>query len=106
MPTDYAGESGGAEKRTDRRQSMNSACWIDIGDGKEPIKCRVSNISHAGALLCDAPGQLPDEFNLYLTRDGNVGRRCRVVRRSENKVGLNFISRRVPKPDWPEVVQI
>jgi hypothetical protein len=28
------------------------------------------------------------------------------VRRSENKVGLNFISRRVPKPDWPEVVQI
>lgn len=107
MPKDYAGERGSAEKRKDRRQTMNSTCWIDVGEGKNPIECHVANISDSGArLLCKAPDQLPDEFNLYLTRDGTVGRRCKVVRRGTTEAGLHFISRNVPKPDWPEVVEV
>jgi hypothetical protein len=37
---------------------------------------------------------------LYLTHDGSVGRKCKVVRRGENEFGLHFTSRKVPKPHW------
>jgi len=37
-----------------------------------------------------------------MTYDGSVGRKCKVVRRAENEIGLRFLSRKVPKPHWLE----
>jgi hypothetical protein len=59
------------------------------------------NVSRSGAkLVCDNAAKLPDEFNMYMTAQGNVGRKCKVVRRAANEIGLTFISRTAPKPHW------
>ena len=96
------------EKRKDDRQSLDYPCWLSLGPGQPPIECRLSNVSKSGALLvCDtADVQIADEFALYLTRDGNIGRQCKVVRREKNTVGLHFVSRKVQKPNWLDALVV
>ena len=48
-------------------------------------------------MTCNDPVCVPDNFVLYLTQDGNVGRKCRVVRREKNKMGLQFMGWVAPK---------
>ena len=91
------------EKRKEPRQTLDYPCWLDLGPGRPPIECKITDVSKSGAkLTCDVP--VADEFVLYLTRDGKVGRRCKVVRRDQAVIGLNFVSRNVPKPKWLEPV--
>ena len=87
------------EKRKETRQSLDYPCWLDLGPGHPPIECQIRDASRSGAkLICDVP--VADQFVLYLTRDGKVGRQCKVVRRDQGVIGLNFVSRNVPKPTW------
>jgi hypothetical protein len=37
---------------------------------------------------------------MYMTVEGNVGRKCKIARRAGNEIGLIFLSRNVPKPQW------
>jgi hypothetical protein len=93
------------ENRKTRRQSLEQPCWLDKGADHPPAECRLSEISKSGGkLICPAPDQVPDEFNLYLTRDGKVGRKCVVVSRDSNEIGFQFKSGIVQKPQWAPAV--
>lgn len=92
-----------AERRKNDRRAIDRPCWVDAGEGRPPTKGYLHNVSHSGAkLICEGSVEPPDEFNLYMTYDGSVGRKCKVVRRAENEIGLRFLSREVPKPHWLE----
>ena len=103
MSTDQNRRSGRmVERRKDHRRTLTSPCWVDAGAGKEPIECRISDISKIGArLTCKTPDKLSDEISLYLTRDGNVGRRCKITRRDNDGIGLEFIGN-AAKPKWDD----
>jgi hypothetical protein len=88
-------------RRKDDRQTIDYPCWIDAGPDRPPIKGRLCDVSQTGAkLTCKDAAELPDKFNMYMTVEGNVGRRCKVARRVGNEIGLTFLSRNVPKPQW------
>ena len=91
-------------RRKDARQPLDYPCWFAAGVNQSPNEGRLCDVSKSGAkLICEDPVQVPNEFNLYLTRDGTVGRKCRVVRRDGNEIGLHFLRQNVPKPQWPEL---
>jgi len=97
--------SRSVERRKDHRRTLASPCWVDAGAGKQPIECRISDISKIGAkVTCRTSDQLPNEFSLYLTRDGNVGRRCKIVRRDNDDIGLEFIGN-AAKPKWGDAAK-
>ncbi len=92
-----------SEKRKETRQPLDYPCWLDAGPGQPPMRGHLSNISKSGAkLICPDASKLADQFVLYLTQVGNVGRRCRVMRREGNELGLHFLGSDVPKPAWLE----
>jgi len=94
-----------ADRRRDDRRKIDQPCWIDAGPGLPPNKGLLCNVSNSGAkLICDGSAELPDVFALYMTHDGSVGRKCQVVRRGENEIGLHFLSRKVPKPHWLQAI--
>jgi hypothetical protein len=91
------------EKRKEQRQTLSHPCWLDAGPDHPPIACRFVNISKSGAMIiCADPALFPAEFNLYFTRDGRVGRKCIVVWRNGNELGLHLASRDVSAPNWNE----
>src|SRR5262249_49790327 len=93
------------DRRSALRRALQQKCWIDFGPSSPPVECHLENVSKTGAkLTCDASVKIPDRFFLYLTRDGKVGRRCKVVRREDDGVfGLLFVKGPVPSPRWTDV---
>ena len=90
-----------SDRRKDDRRAIDRPCWIDVGPGCDPIRGHLRNISQSGAkLVCESFDKLPDQFVLFFTADGSVGRGCKVVRRVERDIGLHFVGRKVPKPSW------
>ena len=85
-----------AEKRRSERKRVEMRCWVALGPG--PITGGfVSDISDKGAKLAlQTDLQLPDKFDLYLTADGSVGRKCVVAWRKCEDVGVKFVGRAVP----------
>ena len=76
------------EKRTVSRHRVLKAATIAFGGGG--ISCVVRNVSEAGAALDVAsPLGIPDEFDLLIEADGS-SRRCRVVWRTERRIGVAF----------------
>jgi hypothetical protein len=54
------------------------------------FECTVRNLSDTGAcLMVESPVGIPNEFDLVLDRE-KVPRRCHVVWRSANKIGVAF----------------
>ena len=83
------------------RRLLDLPCWLDEGMDRAPVECRLRKISKSGGKLsCPATDQVPNEFNLYLTRDGNVGRKCLVTSREGNEIEFNFVSGNVEKSRW------
>ncbi|HEY9716105.1 MAG TPA: hypothetical protein V6C69_01445 [Trichormus sp.] len=90
-----------SEIRKAQQPALDQPCWLDEGLDKPPIESRLRQISKSGgSLICPTPNQVPDEFNLYLTRDGNVGRRCSMTKREGNEIGFKFLSGNVQKSSW------
>lgn len=77
----------GIEKRKYPRRKIGlDACvtW------PRPVPCTISDISATGArLTTDYMDLLPNEFDLALNAD--IMRKCRVVWRKENQVGVKFL---------------
>jgi hypothetical protein len=91
------------EKRKEQRRPLDHQCWLDAGPDHPPIACRFLDVSKSGAkIICADPALIPTEFNLYFTRVGKVGRKCIVMWRNGNELGLHLASRNVPKPNWNE----
>jgi hypothetical protein len=57
-----------------------------------PHPCDILDISGVNARLRAAdPAQLPNEFVLLLSADGRVHRRCKVIWRSSDEIGVRFM---------------
>ena len=75
------------EKRLDQRRRVLKAATISFGGGGG-ISCAVRNLSASGALLeVTSPLGFPDQFILHLEHST---RRCSVIWRKENRVGVSF----------------
>jgi hypothetical protein len=79
-------------RRKHPRRDVDQLCWFDTNSARQLIEARLCNISQGGAkVYCATQAELPDSFDLYMTSDGKVGRRCKVVWRSEKEIGLMFL---------------
>jgi hypothetical protein len=80
------------DKRKNPRRSIAYPEFLDLGDDAPPRECLLCDASQEGALLSVAhPKSLPDEFTLALSVDGVARRRCRVMWRGRDQVGVTFI---------------
>lgn len=76
-------------KRAALRHRVLKAGSIEFAGGV--IDCTVRNISETGAALeVNSPLGIPDTFNLLIAGDP-ASRRCRVVRRSDKRIGVAFL---------------
>jgi hypothetical protein len=81
-------------RRKHVRREVNYACWIGAGDPPSLIRGKVRNISEGGAkVVCRTKIEFPETIDLYMTKDGSVGRRCKVVWRSDDAMGLMFVAK-------------
>ncbi len=88
----------GGEKRKHHRQSLKYPAKIDIGGGTR-VPCILADISASGArVIVDATDKIPERFTLLLAEQGTQ-RRCKVMWRKKNQLGLSFIKLPVaPRP--------
>jgi PilZ domain len=74
------------EQRRSPRFDVDYLAQIDFGDDAAPVSCIIGDLSARGARLTVGSRQeVPDEFVLVLRRH------CRVVRRSDGQVGVEFV---------------
>jgi len=80
--------AGDSESRKYRRFTTIKSAKIDYGAG---VRCRIVNISHAGAglRLLEAPEKLPRSFMLVF--DSGESHFCRVSWRDGERMGVKFI---------------
>jgi PilZ domain len=81
-----------AEKRKSLRRVISYPAYLDFGDGAPPRECTLCDASQEGAQLqVTEPDSVPDQFVLALSADGAARRKCRVVRRTSNQIGVEFL---------------
>jgi PilZ domain len=81
------------ERRSKARQPIHRDALLCAADGKPITGCHLCDVSAEGARLSLAApelAKLPDEFILVLAKRAKVHRRCRVVWRTEDEVGVRF----------------
>jgi hypothetical protein len=78
------------ERRRIPRRAVNIPARIEAGGTVHA--CTVVDISELGAKLAvELPDALPDWFTILLSPSGHPARRCRVVWRSGENVGVEFL---------------
>ena len=81
---------GWGRRKSLRRQFGYPGLMQSVGGGS-PGACVIVDISETGAQLEVPVGaEIPIEFALLIGGNANVRRRCRVVWRSGNRVGVQF----------------
>ena len=76
------------DKRKDPRFTTHYLAHIEIDGEAAPLSCIICDISASGArLTIGRSDKTPDEFTLVFRR------RCRVVRRSDGQVSVQFARR-------------
>jgi hypothetical protein len=84
------------ERRRSLRKSFSHPASLFHADGKPICGCTLRDISDTGARLRIGeriePGgaQLPPKFILAISKSGNVFRRCEVVWRGKDEIGVRF----------------
>jgi hypothetical protein len=79
--------------RNSQRHEVHYLAQIDCGDGSALVNCIICDISAGGAKLTVGNHNVPDEFTLVLRRN------CRVIRRSDGQLGVQFAQPRTePSP--------
>lgn len=80
------------ERRESQRQITNfPGSIVGAGAATADQDCVVADISEGGVRL-SVKAPVPDEFTLVLKDGSNTSRRCRVVWRLDDEVGVEFIS--------------
>jgi hypothetical protein len=75
------------ELRKSARHEVHYLAQIDLGLDVPTLNCIICDISASGAkLTVGVQHEVPDEFTLVFRR------RCRVVRRDDGQIGVQFIS--------------
>lgn len=87
------------DKRKSHRRPMRYTAWV--AQKNKPMQgCVVADISETGARLKIEGGEaIPDDFVLVLSRRGETRRKCTVVWRGENHIGVEFSNSRAVKPN-------
>jgi hypothetical protein len=88
-----------SERRKHPREDVDHPCWLRTDNSYHLAPARISNFSKGGARISYvAHIQIPDKFDLLMTEDGKVGRRCKVVWRSDKEFGVEFVARATLPP--------
>lgn len=67
---------------------------VAVLERESRFACRIQDISQTGAMLIfDTPVEVPDDFMLEIGGNEIVSRRCWVVRRNSDGVGVLFPDR-------------
>jgi len=80
------------DRRRHLRHPSQQVGFIHLEGGSEQKSCLIADISATGAKLIVANSRLPEEFTLL------VPHRCRIVRRMDGKVGVQFINSQLALP--------
>jgi hypothetical protein len=81
------------ELRKKPRRQFNYFAKIIIDETAPQRSCTIADISHNGArLVLETEDPLPDQFILLLTRNGQTHRRCRMVWRTGQTIGVEFVA--------------
>ena len=84
------------DRRASPRQALGRDVLICSDGGKALGACHLCDVSASGARLAMTQrvmAKLPEEFILVLAKQAKVHRWCRVVWRSQDEIGVRFISR-------------
>jgi hypothetical protein len=82
----------GKEARKSQRRIVRHPAMILNSDGSIFGECKMLDVSANGAKIqLQLAGQVPDEFILLLSKSGKVRRRCKVSRRTETEIGVQFV---------------
>jgi hypothetical protein len=93
-------------KRKPQGRTMRYTAWV----ATEPDQlqdCVLTDVTNAGGRInVEDSTTVPDQFVLFLASNGSARRKCRVIWRNPNQVGVSFEGRvdgeeatLVPKPD-------
>jgi len=81
-----------AAKKRQARKSLQQPGWITLEGGFAARRCVVRDMSSTGAkITIDDPNMLPAKLRLAFARDARTGRKCEVVWRRGNSVGVKFV---------------
>jgi hypothetical protein len=81
------------DARSNPRAIVRRCGWFVGSVGEQLRECTVWDESKTGArLVVNAPETIPDTFHIYMTLNFSSRRRCRVVWRSSNQIGVEFLS--------------
>ena len=87
-----------AKRRLVRRTYLDRKAWVSLNSERSPVECMVADISELGAkIVVKMNMEIPQEFELLLTPDGAVRRRCVVVWQSSDEIGRTFIGRKASR---------
>jgi hypothetical protein len=80
-----------SDKRKNVRRPLRQPAMMLNVDGSMLGLCVILDVSATGARLEPPQSiEVPNEFILLLTRNRNVRRRCKVVRRQGSAIGVRF----------------
>jgi len=80
-----------AEQRKWRRKPIGAGGFLYAFDGQQIGPCQVRDVSEGGAMLVlSCAEELPRQFVLALSRNGQVRRHCQIVWQSMNHAGVRF----------------
>ena len=83
-------DQSGSNRRIATRHRVLQGGAISFHHLGAKIDCTARNLSETGAcLLVQSPIGIPDDFDLLLDRE-RAPRRCHVVWRSANRIGVKF----------------
>lgn len=92
------------DRRKHVRRYVDYHCWLAAAGASPSVKGQVRNISKGGAKVVCPHSDVPDIVDLHMTQDGKVARRCKVVWRSEDAIGLMFVAKAEAPGDQVVVV--
>jgi hypothetical protein len=70
-------------------------------------RCTMLDVSATGAQLrVNATSEVPREFTLILSKNGRVFRRCQIVWRCEDIVGVQFLAAPSPAANQPPAQEL
>ena len=80
------------EQRRSFRHSTRCRAWIEFDNDAPPVSCTLVDVSEGGARIEVAePARLPEEFSLILIEDAAHVRRCRIIWRGDNEIGISYL---------------
>lgn len=75
-----------------RRRAVSLGARIASADTSIVQHCKMVDVCDTGArLVCTGAEKVPDRFTLVLSHDGRLVRECKVVWRSPNAIGVEFL---------------